>query len=73
MIINITKTQSVSRRYKFMADCPELPGIPPIGYGDTKAHAIDNLFCRLFFSYYTWEKHLDFSEIKKNYIDNSIK
>lgn len=45
--MNIKITPSRHRDFKYMADLVDLPGSPPVGYGNTVAEATANMFINL--------------------------
>lgn len=64
MKINLTK-QTV-----YKANCPDLPGAPPIGTGDTPEAAVARLMLKVFTAAGNWNDHIDPGHVEIEYTDD---
>ncbi len=56
----------ISRRDgQWYADCPELPGSPPVGYGEDLGKAVGDLVVRLHNERRIWGKYVTIPEMVK--------
>ena len=71
MKVKISKIDSYSspNGSEFSADLQDLPGHPPVGFGDTKEEAVVNLFFQLLHPATTteWIDHMNFESISVEY------